>query len=133
MIEVKEHFGKQSHDVQCLVCLKVFRDEMAVIQHFQTHNSLQHVPASVPGLSQKAPSANLMIYGGPAATSLLPIENAQMNSQEVFVTPFWKKMHSGGEAGPIESPFLVPLIASNGTGASGKLSNFFCSLLRSLK
>ncbi|KAJ5094606.1 ribonuclease H-like protein [Penicillium angulare] len=71
------------------------------------------------GALSKSTSANLMIYGGPAATSLLPIGNAQINSQEVFVTPFSKNLHAGGEAGPIESPFLVPLIVSNGTGASG--------------
>lgn len=74
LMEVKEHFGRQSHSAQCPVCKKVFGSDMAIIQHYQKYNKAQCVPSKISAKIQQGPDPKQPSQSTPIK-SLLRTEN----------------------------------------------------------
>jgi hypothetical protein len=39
LFDVRDHFKKEHHSLQCSVCQRYFKDELSIIQHYQKYNN----------------------------------------------------------------------------------------------
>ncbi|PYH84037.1 ribonuclease H-like protein [Aspergillus uvarum CBS 121591] len=118
LMEAQEHFEKQSHSVRCTVCQKAFGSGMAVIQHYQKHVKAREAPINTKKPIQKRKAFN-QHSAGPAIASPSPPGNGQMYFQETLLTAVGNTMHFREERDPINLPFSLPWIISDGTAANG--------------